>query len=64
MQNRFCLKSFSKRLAYEKYEKTEKIIGAAYNVHNTPGSGFLERVYKNSLALERRSKKAYGSLLS
>ncbi len=34
---------------------TEKIIGAAYNVHNTLGSGFLEKVYQNSLAIELRS---------
>ena len=33
---------------------TEKIIGAAYNVHNTLGSGFLEKVYQNSLAIELR----------
>jgi len=34
---------------------TEKIIGAAYKVHNTLGSGFLEKVYQNSLAIELRS---------
>ena len=34
---------------------TEKIIGAAYNVHNNLGSGFLEKVYQNSLAIELRS---------
>ena len=34
---------------------TEKIIGAAYNVHNTLGSGFLEKVYQNSLAIELQS---------
>lgn len=33
-----------------KYPKiTEKIIGAAYKVHNTLGSGFLEKVYQNLL---------------
>ncbi len=31
---------------------TEKIIGASYNVHNTLGHGFLEKVYQNSLAIE------------
>ena len=31
---------------------TEKTIGAAYKVHNTPGSGFLEKVYKNSRSLD------------
>lgn len=34
---------------------TEKIIGAAYDVHNLLGSGFLEKVYQNSLAIELRS---------
>ena len=37
------------------HQITEKIIGAAYNVHNLLGSGFLEKVYHNSLALELRS---------
>ena len=31
---------------------TEKIIGAAYEVGNTLGYGFLEKVYENSLAVE------------
>jgi GxxExxY protein len=39
----------------EHYHITEKIIGAAYSVHNTLGSGFLEKVYQNSLAIELRS---------
>nr|QNO47444.1 hypothetical protein IILFPGFB_00016 [Methanosarcinales archaeon ANME-2c ERB4] len=38
---------------------TEKIIGAAYKVHNTLGSGFLEKVYQNSLAIELRSLGFY-----
>ncbi|WP_200912249.1 GxxExxY protein [Pedobacter sp. Leaf216] len=33
-------------------EITEKIIGAAYNVSNTLGSGFLEKVYENALFVE------------
>lgn len=33
---------------------TEKIIGCVYKVSNTLGSGFLEKVYENSLALELR----------
>jgi GxxExxY protein len=33
---------------------TEKIIGAAFKVHNTLGCGFLEKVYENALALEIR----------
>ena len=31
---------------------TEKIIGAAYQVGNTLGSGFLEKVYEKALAYE------------
>jgi len=33
---------------------TEKIIGGAYQVSNTLGSGFLEKVYENALAIELR----------
>lgn len=33
-------------------EITEIIIGCAYRVHNELGSGFLEKVYENALALE------------
>jgi GxxExxY protein len=33
---------------------TEKIIGCAYNVHNTLGFGFWESVYENALAIELR----------
>lgn len=33
-------------------ELTEKIIGAAYQVHNTLGAGFLEKVYENALKIE------------
>ena len=39
---------------YKHHEITEKIIGAAYKVHNTLGSGFLERLYKNPLTIELR----------
>jgi len=31
---------------------SEAIIAAAYNVHNELGHGFLEKVYKNALAIE------------
>jgi GxxExxY protein len=33
---------------------TEAVIGAAYKVANTLGSGFLEKVYENALAIEIR----------
>jgi GxxExxY protein len=33
-------------------ELSEKIIAAAYNVHNELGYGFVEKVYKNALAIE------------
>jgi GxxExxY protein len=32
------------------------VIGAAYRVHNTLGSGFLEKVYEKSLAIELRKQ--------
>jgi len=36
-----------------KYEElSKKIIAAAYNVHKQLGHGFLEKVYKNTLAVE------------
>ena len=31
---------------------SEAIIAAAYNVHNELGHGFLEKVYKNALAID------------
>jgi GxxExxY protein len=35
---------------------TEKIIGCAYDVFNTLGSGFLESVYEQSMLIELRLK--------
>ena len=32
---------------------TETVIGCAFRATNTLGAGFLERVYENTLALER-----------
>ena len=40
---------------YEHSEITEKIIAAAYAVHNQLGFGFLEKVYKNALMIELES---------
>ncbi len=35
-------------------EITEKIIGAAFRVHNTLGCGFMEVIYQRALAIELR----------
>ena len=35
-------------------EMTGKIIKCAYKVHNTLGTGFLEKVYENAMAIELR----------
>ena len=40
---------------YKESELTNKIICSSYNVHNTLGSGFLEKVYENALCLELES---------
>ncbi len=37
---------------YKYSDITEKIIKAAYDVYNTLGYGFLEKVYENALAIE------------
>lgn len=34
---------------------TQKIIGCSYEVSNSLGAGFLEKVYENALALEMRA---------
>jgi GxxExxY protein len=39
---------------YPERELTGKILEAAFDVHNTLGCGFLERVYANALAIELR----------
>ncbi len=39
---------------FEKDQLTETIIGCAYTVSNALGSGFLEKVYENALAIELR----------
>ncbi len=40
---------------YPHSDLTEKIIGAAFTVHNELGSGFVEKVYENALVIELRS---------
>jgi GxxExxY protein len=39
---------------YPDKELTQSIIGAAFEVHNILGAGFLEKVYQNALAKELR----------
>jgi len=39
---------------YPDSELTQSIIGAAFEVHNTLGAGFLEKVYRNALTKELR----------
>jgi GxxExxY protein len=41
---------------YPHIELTEKIIGAAFEVHNKLGGGFVEKVYENALAAELRKQ--------
>ena len=41
---------------YKHSETTEKIIGAAYDVYNILGFGFMEKVYENALALELKER--------
>jgi GxxExxY protein len=36
----------------EDEELTKKVIGFAFKVHNSLGSGFLEKVYENALRIE------------
>ena len=39
-------------MPFEHKEITEAIIGAAFEVHNLMGYGFLEKVYKNAMQVE------------
>ena len=41
---------------YQHADITEKIISAFYQVYNTLGYGFLEKVYQNAMVLELRSR--------
>lgn len=49
------MKEFSEK-DYPKKDLTEKIINAAFAVHNRLGSGFTEKIYENALAKELESK--------
>jgi len=40
---------------YPLSDLTEKIIGAAFQVHNRLGQGFLEKVYENALVKELKA---------
>ncbi len=40
--------------AYPEADLSERILGAAFKVHNTLGAGFLEKVYENALVHELR----------
>ena len=42
---------------YKHSDITKEIIGAAFEVHNTLGSGFLEKVYQNALMVEFKLRK-------
>jgi GxxExxY protein len=41
---------------YPEQDLTEKMLQAAFAVHNALGAGFLERVYSNALAVELRTQ--------
>jgi GxxExxY protein len=41
---------------YKHSELTERVIAAFYDVYNSLGYGFLEKVYENSLAIELRAR--------
>ncbi|MFQ5696588.1 MAG: GxxExxY protein [Terriglobia bacterium] len=41
---------------YPEADLTERILGAAFKVHNTLGAGFLEKVYENALVHQLRKE--------
>ncbi|MGH9780018.1 MAG: GxxExxY protein [Candidatus Acidiferrales bacterium] len=43
---------------YPEADLSERILGAAFKVHNTLGAGFMEKVYENALVHELRKDKA------
>ncbi len=52
-------RNFRKKMNEEKDKLTEVIIGCAFKVSNTLGSGFLEKVYENALAIEIKDAGLY-----
>lgn len=46
-------------MQFKYQEITEKIIKAFYNVYNSLGYGFLERVYENAMIIELKSLNHY-----
>jgi len=44
-----------KEKEYVHKELTEKILSAAFKVHNTLGPGYLESIYQNAMVVELRS---------
>ncbi|MBL4587692.1 MAG: GxxExxY protein [Flavobacteriales bacterium] len=44
---------------YPHSQETERIIKAAFEVHNNLGAGFLEIVYKDALELEFKERKIF-----
>jgi GxxExxY protein len=43
--------------AFLEADLSERIIGAAFKVHNTLGAGFLEKVHENALVYELRRER-------
>ncbi|MFH1123647.1 MAG: GxxExxY protein [Pseudomonadota bacterium] len=53
--NTACGNDFSKQTGRDELNKvSERVIGCAYQVSNTLGNGFLEKVYENALAHDLR----------
>jgi PD-(D/E)XK nuclease superfamily len=50
-----------RKMALEHEALTERIIGAAIEVHRRLGPGFLESIYENALMIELRKRLFLGS---